>query len=98
LASISIPTPLEKVFQGCKTDSEIREKCYSVLTDQPTFHAVRVLLSKIYFSQGYVDFAIRELHVLKKHGDFPVADRILKELGEGDESTSGKKIVAEVSI
>jgi hypothetical protein len=92
-----IPEELKSYFKNISNTLELIDRCFQILNEQPDFLKVRVFLSKLYYHQGYYEFAKRELLELKKHGDFPLADRIIMHLGGGAENES-KKILAEIKF
>lgn len=98
MINLNLPPNIKDLFEGCRTNYDIQDKCFDLLSEQPNFHIIRIILSKLFFAKGHVAFAIRELLELKKHGDFPLVDRILRELGVGILDTSDKKIIADVSF
>jgi hypothetical protein len=92
-----IPIDLRDLFDGIHGSVNLRERCYSLLNEQPNLLKVRVFLSLLFYREGLYEFAKRELLELKTHGNFPIADRILNSLG-GIAQSSEKKIVAEIKF
>ena len=92
-----IPDDLKEIISSYHSNSLI-EACIRVLSEQPNYHKVRVFLSKLYFESGYIDFAIRELDIVKQSGNYPLVDRILSELGVVGSKSLNSTVIAEVKI
>ncbi|HMO18020.1 MAG TPA: hypothetical protein PKA63_11795 [Oligoflexia bacterium] len=78
---------------------QARELCFSHLSDNPSAHRVRLALSRLYYLDGYYDFARRELVFLRGKIKNPILDKLLEALGEGRETVEGGEVtLAEITL
>ncbi len=70
------------VSKGKDCRPEARELCFSTITKYPKAYTARLILAKLYYLDGYNEFAIRELVRLKSLCDLSSLGRLIDAFGE----------------
>ena len=59
-----------------------RELCFRGLRDNPKQHRLRLALARLFYLDGYQEFAVRELVQIKQYVSAPSLDRLIESFGE----------------
>lgn len=94
--------------------AEAREICFRGLTQHPRNAKGRLVLARLFYLDGYYEFAVRELDELRKYTNISSVDRLIEAFGpfaeqvlsnmktgapEGDtDRISGSEVLAEVEF
>lgn len=93
---------LEEISRGQSAKErrvEFRERCYEHLSKNTAAHRVRLALARLYYLDGYYDFARRELVLLRGQIKNPILSRLLELLGEGRESDQQEEVtLAQITV
>lgn len=79
------------------TRSEGREVCFRGLTENPHNHRGRLALARLFYLDGYWEFAVRELLQLQREVKLASLDKLLESFGDIQTRIRGEKVVAEKS-
>lgn len=81
----TLPTDIIQSLIDSKKWNEAAERCFSELTQNPSQHQVRLLLARIFFEQGRIAFAAREVAFIssKLPENMPVKKLLAKLSPEG---------------
>ena len=78
--------------------AEAREVCFKGLTANPENLQARLLLSRLFYLDGMLEFSVRELVELKKRAELPAVDTLLDLFGPHAErflaSSTAKKTLS----
>ncbi len=75
---------------------EARELCYKELSESPHLDRVKLALAKLFYLDGYYEFALDILLTLRTRVSSPLLGTLISHLGGSD--TAQDKVLAQMSV